>query len=57
MLDTYVHDANGIIYVYDVMNEESFKAVEYWEREVMMVRAEKKNKGEEKEKEKGEGVI
>lgn len=37
MMDTYVHDANAIVYVYDVTNKESFESVEYWNREVSLV--------------------
>ena len=37
MLDTYVHDANVIIYVYDITDTESFASIDYWNREVALV--------------------
>ena len=37
MLDTYVHDANVIIYVYDITDPESFASIDYWNREVALV--------------------
>ena len=37
MLETYVHDANAILYVYDVKEMSSFAAVQYWMREVNLV--------------------
>ena len=37
MLDTYVHDANAIVFVYDITDLESFKSIEYWNREVSLV--------------------
>ena len=37
MLDTYVHDANAIIFVYDVTNMSSFTAIEYWHREISLL--------------------
>ena len=37
MLDTYVHDANAIIYVYDVTDAESFTSIDFWNREVSLV--------------------
>ena len=37
MLETYVHDANAIVYVYDITDMESFESVEHWCREVALV--------------------
>ena len=37
MLDTYVHDANGIIFMYDITNQKSFLNVDSWMREVSLV--------------------
>ena len=37
MLDTYVHDANGIVFLYDVTREESFESIKNWVREVALV--------------------
>jgi Ras-related protein Rab-28 len=37
MLDTYVHDANGIIFVYDVTDVDSFTSIDFWNREVSLV--------------------
>jgi GTPase SAR1 family protein len=37
MLDTYVHDANAIIYVYDITDSESFTSIDFWNREVSLV--------------------
>ena len=37
MLDTYVHDANAIIFVYDVTDSESFTSIDFWNREVALV--------------------
>jgi GTPase SAR1 family protein len=36
MLDTYVHDANAIVYVFDITSQESFQALEYWMSEVAL---------------------
>jgi len=37
MLDTYVHDANAIIYIYDITDVESFTSIDFWNREVSLV--------------------
>ena len=37
MLDTYVHDANAIIFVYDITDAESFTSIDFWNREVALV--------------------
>ena len=37
MMDTYVHDANAIVFVYDVTNLESYESIEFWVREVTLV--------------------
>jgi Ras-related protein Rab-28 len=37
MMDTYVHDANAIVFVYDVTNQDSFESIEFWVREVALV--------------------
>ena len=37
MLDTYVHDANAILFVYDVTQLQSFKDIEFWNREVGLI--------------------
>ena len=34
MLDTYLYDAHGILFVYDVTNEDSFRDIESWNRAV-----------------------
>ena len=44
MLDTYVHDANAIIFVYDVTNQSSFTAIEYWNREISLLMAQNKER-------------
>ena len=36
MLETYVHDANAIVFVYDITNKESFDAIEYWCKQVVL---------------------
>ena len=37
MIETYVHDANAIVYTYDITNMSSFQAVEFWNREVALL--------------------
>jgi GTPase SAR1 family protein len=37
MLETYVHDANAIIFVYDVTKSETFNNVDNWNREVALL--------------------
>ena len=49
MLDTYVHDANAIVYVYDITNTDSFKAVEFWNREVSLVASQNYSESSDKD--------
>ena len=37
MLETYVHDANAIIFVYDITDKKSFEDIDCWNRQVMLV--------------------
>ena len=37
MLDTYVHDANAIVYVYDITNHDTFDSVDKWMDNVVEV--------------------
>ena len=37
MLETYVHDANAIVFVYDITSKPSFDDVDCWNRQVMLV--------------------
>lgn len=43
MLETYVHDANAIIFVYDVTKSETFNNVDNWNREVALLQAQNRN--------------
>ena len=44
MLETYVHDANAIIFVYDVTSKKSFDAVSDWVASVHHLENIEKNK-------------
>ena len=37
MLETYVHDANAIIFTYDITNLKTFGDIDSWLREVSLV--------------------
>lgn len=43
MLETYVHDSNAILFVYDITNIQSFNDVEAWIREVSIIQTSKAN--------------